>query len=341
MATAAPRGSAASRTASRSAEPGPPPEPCVSTSRNAGSGTGRPSPGGPAMAARAAPSPVMISTPRSVACAPADAGHDLRRSARRRYPEGSDAEDLAEVLAGVAAFDGGYLFGGAGGDDVAAAGAAVGAEVDDVVGGLDDVEVVLDDDDGVAAVDEPAQDAQQFADVFEVQAGGGLVQDVDGPAGGAALQFGGQLDPLCFAAGQGGRGLAEADVPQADIGQGGQVAVDGRDGGEEAGGFLDRHVQHVGDGLALVVHGQGVGVVPGAVADLARDVHVGQELHLDLEGAIARAGLAAAAFDVEGEPAGLVAADLGLGGGREQLPDVVEHAGVGGRVGAGGPPDRA
>src|ERR1700729_6725 len=250
-------------------------------------------------------------------------------------------QQRAEVLAGVAGFDGGDVFGGAGGDDVAAAGAAVGAEVDDVVGGLDDVEVVLDDDDGVAAVDEPAQDAQEFADVFEVQPGGGLVQDVDGPAGGAALQFGGELDPLRFAAGQGGGGLAQADISQADAGEGLEVAVDGRDRLKEGGGFLDRHGQHGGDGLALVVHGQGVGVVPGAVADLARDVHVRQELHLDLDGAVAGAGFAAAAFDVEGEPAGLGAADLGLGGGREQLPDVVENPGVGGRVGPGGPPDRA
>ena len=36
------------------------------------------------------------------------------------------------------------------GDDQAAARAALGAQVDDPVGGLDDVQVVLDDDDGVA-----------------------------------------------------------------------------------------------------------------------------------------------------------------------------------------------
>src|SRR4029077_15951473 len=39
-------------------------------------------------------------------------------------------------------------------------------------------------------------------------------------------------------------------------------------------------------------------------------------------------------------PARLVAADLGLGGRREQLPDVVEHTGVGGRVGPRRTPDR-
>jgi hypothetical protein len=89
------------------------------------------------------------------------------------------------------------------------------------------------------------------------------------------------------------------------------------------------------------VHLEGVGVVPGTVADLARHVHVGQELHLDLDGAVAGAGLAAAALDVEREPARLVAADLRLRGGGEQLPDVVEHAGVGRRVGPRGTADRA
>ena len=82
------------------------------------------------------------------------------------------------------------------------------------------------------------------------------------------------------------------------------------------------------------MHLQGLPVVAGAVADLAGHVDVGQEVHLDLDGAVARAGLAAAALDVEGEPARLVAADLGLGRGGEQRADVVEDAGVGGRVGA-------
>ena len=54
-----------------------------------------------------------------------------------------------------------------------------------------------------------------------------------------------------------------------------------------------------------------------------------------------RAGLAAATLDVEREPTGQVAADLGFLGLREQLADVVEDAGVGGRVGPRGSSDRA
>ena len=59
-------------------------------------------------------------------------------------------EELAEVLAGVALLDLGDLLGRAGGQDRTAAGAALGAQVDDPVRGLDDIQVALDHDDRVA-----------------------------------------------------------------------------------------------------------------------------------------------------------------------------------------------
>ena len=52
------------------------------------------------------------------------------------------------------------------------------SEVDDPVGALHDVEVVLDDDDGVSRIDEPLQNGEQALDVFEVKACRGLVEDV-------------------------------------------------------------------------------------------------------------------------------------------------------------------
>jgi hypothetical protein len=42
------------------------------------------------------------------------------------------------------------------GDDLAAARSSLRSEVDDPIGGLDDVQVVLDHDDGVARLDEAA-----------------------------------------------------------------------------------------------------------------------------------------------------------------------------------------
>ena len=72
--------------------------------------------------------------------------------------------------------------------------------------------------------------------------------------------------------------------------------------------LLDRHVEHVGDRLALEADVERLAVVALAVALLARHVDVGQEVHLDLDLAVAAADLAAAALDVEREAAGLVAA---------------------------------
>ena len=72
------------------------------------------------------------------------------------------------MCAGVGAGVGGDLFGGSGGDDLAAGVAPFRAEVDDPIGGLDDVEVVLDDEQRAAAVDELAEGGEEFLHVVEV-----------------------------------------------------------------------------------------------------------------------------------------------------------------------------
>src|SRR5215213_5949291 len=90
---------------------------------------------------------------------------------------------LLKKAARVGRLAGGDLLGGAGDYDFAAGVAAFGAEVDDMVGGLDDVEVVLDGKDGVAGVDQAVQALKKALDVGEVEAGGGLVEDVDGVLG--------------------------------------------------------------------------------------------------------------------------------------------------------------
>ena len=64
-------------------------------------------------------------------------------------------------------------------DDGAAACAALRTHVDEPVGVANDVEIVLDDEDGIAQAHQPLQDFQQLAHVVEVQAGGRLVQQVE------------------------------------------------------------------------------------------------------------------------------------------------------------------
>jgi hypothetical protein len=77
---------------------------------------------------------------------------------------------------------------------------------------------------------------------------------------------------------------------------------------EEFARHLDRHLQDFVDVAALVLDFEGLPVVALAVTDVTGHVDVGQEVHLDLDHAIALAGFAAAALDVEREAAGAVAA---------------------------------
>ena len=193
---------------------------------------------------------------------------------------------------------------------------------------------MLDDDQRVALRDQPLQHLEQLLDVGEVQTGGGFVEDVERPAGGHLAELGGELDPLGLAARQRRRRLPHPDVAQADVLERLEAPGDARHVGEELHRLLHAHVEHVGDVLALVPDLERVAVVPLAAAGLAGHVHVGQEVHLDLDLAVAAAGLAATALDVEAEATGLVAAQLALRRLGEELADVVEDAGVGGRVAA-------
>ena len=117
--------------------------------------------------------------------------------------------------------------GRAGGDEVggcalehdpAAVMAGAWAEVDDPVGPCHDRLVVRDDDDRLAGIDEPVEQAEQLLDVGEVEADGRLVEDVDAGRVGRFRQVGGQLEPLPLAAGERREQLAEAKVTEPDVG---------------------------------------------------------------------------------------------------------------------------
>src|SRR5215213_4759808 len=121
--------------------------------------------------------------------------------------------------------------------------AALRPEVDDPVGLLDHVEVVLDHEHRVARVDEPLQHLEQLLDVGEVEAGRRLVEDVERPARRHLRQLGGQLDPLRLAARERRRRLTELDVVEADVVERLEAAAELRDLAEEGKRLLDRHVE--------------------------------------------------------------------------------------------------
>ena len=91
-------------------------------------------------------------------------------------------EVLPSIRAGL--FD--DLFGSALRYDFSSPHATFRPQVDHPVGRLDDLQVVFDHHHGVPLLDEAVEHFEQFAHVFEVEAGGRLVEDVEGVAGRAA-----------------------------------------------------------------------------------------------------------------------------------------------------------
>ena len=88
-----------------------------------------------------------------------------------------------DVAAGIGFWAAGYFFGGALGDDGSAFIPAFGADVYNVVGRFDYVQIVFDDNYGVSALGEAFQDFYEFVDVSKMEAGGGFIQDIDSFAG--------------------------------------------------------------------------------------------------------------------------------------------------------------
>jgi hypothetical protein len=76
----------------------------------------------------------------------------------------------------------------------------LGAKVEHPIGGLDDLQIMLDHQHGIAGLHQRVQHLEQLAHILEMQAGGGLVQDIEGAAGGALGELLGEFDPLGLAA---------------------------------------------------------------------------------------------------------------------------------------------
>ena len=92
---------------------------------------------------------------------------------------------------------------GASNQDLTSSAASFRTEIDDMVGGLNNVEIVLDDDDGMAGIDQTVQAVEEFLSIGEMEARGRFVEDVDDVA--SALQFAqqrGQLNALGLTSGE-------------------------------------------------------------------------------------------------------------------------------------------
>src|SRR4051794_4163858 len=161
--------------------------------------------------------------------------------------------------------------------------------------------MVLDDDDGLARVDQPGEQREELLDVREMEPGGRLVEHEDAPL---LAEVGGQLEALALAAGQRGERLSEAEVAEPDIREPLQDPVRGGSArlaySEERLRVTHRYREHLADVLAAEGVGKHLGLEPLPLADLADSGHSRHhgEVGVDDTGAVA---VAARALGVRAE----------------------------------------
>src|SRR5205814_9035007 len=110
------------------------------------------------------------------------------------------------------------------------------------------------DEQGVTGSAKLEEHFEQLGHVVKVQAGGRLVENVEGASGGFAAEFGAELEALGFAAAQGRGGLAEPDIAQAHLGEREAAFINLGHSAEKVHRFIDGHIEHVGDIHALVIN---------------------------------------------------------------------------------------
>lgn len=111
---------------------------------------------------------------------------------------------LTKILGGKSITIGTHLLGSANGYDIAASFSSIRTYVDDVVGTLYDIQIVLNDDDGVPARDEGIERLKELLDVVEMKTGGGFVEDEHGGNYLLLTYEIGEFDALVFSSGEGG-----------------------------------------------------------------------------------------------------------------------------------------
>ena len=138
---------------------------------------------------------------------------------------------------------------------LAACSPGAGAEIDDVVGDLDDLRLVLDHQNGVPLVAQPAQQPIRTGDVVRVQSGRRLVEDI-GDVRERGAEVADHLRALRLPARQRSRRPVEREVAEADVDervdrltQRGQQRRDGGivDRPQPGGEVGDLHRRRLGD----------------------------------------------------------------------------------------------
>src|SRR5699024_9987228 len=230
----------------------------------------------------------------------------------------------------------GNLFGRAGTNNLSAGKAAFRTNVNNMVSAFNDIQVVFDDDDRMAAVDQLFDRIQQLGDILEMQSGSGLIEETEGMVTGRLAQEFGQLYPLCLSAGKGRGTLAQLQIAGAHIFECLQLGSDPFLIDEKVDGLGDRHLQHIMDIFAAIFDLQHILAITFTATLLARELNISHKLHFNGLDTFALTGFTASAWNIEGEMTGLVTHNLGLARIVKQIANAVESLGIGSAIGARG-----
>ena len=77
---------------------------------------------------------------------------------------------------------------------------AIRAKVDQIIRAFDDVEIMFNDQDRIAPIDQPLQDLKQFVDIGKMKSRRRFIKDIERPACRGLTKFARQLNPLSLPA---------------------------------------------------------------------------------------------------------------------------------------------
>ena len=103
--------------------------------------------------------------------------------------------------------------------------------------------------------------------------------------------------------------------------------------------YTSRHIEDFKNILSLVTHLKRFTIIPLALAYLARNVYVGQEVHLYFDDAVSLACLAASALHIKGKASFVVTARFCVLRHRKNIAYQVKYTGICRRIGARRPAD--
>src|SRR5262249_37987654 len=206
------------------------------------------------------------------------------------------------------------------------------AHIDEPVGRLDDVEVVLDHQQRRSGFEQFTKRSKQLGDVVKVQARGRLIEDVESAAIVCTRQVRAKLEALRFAARECGSGLAQPQIPEADFAEYLQLRNDFRNVSEESESFANGHLKHIVDILPVEFHFEHAALEARTTAFLANQLHVSKELHLYGNGAVALTRFATPTRNIERKMARGVAAALSVRCLSKYVTDCIECFQIGCRV---------